>query len=131
MLQRLAPSWIFAIGLGLVAYGCAPAKPFIAPPNFTLKGVWEGNFTNAQGAIFPQTMVLEEEKNGRIRGRYVGSQGSENELSGQLSLPRVTFLLLGTEFTLSLVGEHEMGGWTDRAPGGGAAGRFHFTRKKQ
>lgn len=125
----------------LLHTGCAQTAPrFVPPPDFTLKGRWEGSFTNTSGTRFAQAMIIEEEAGGELRGRYVGFDRNNPALLGRelpggvrarLKLPDVVFTLSGVDFTLTLASENEMRGYTASAPGGGAAGWFEFTRKRQ
>ena len=125
----------------LLHTGCAQTTPrFVPPPDFSLKGRWEGSFTNTFGTRFAQEIIVEEETGGEVRGRYIGFDRNNPALlgrelqggvRGRVKLPDVVFTLSGVDFTLRLVSENEMRGHTASAPGGGAAGWFEFERKKQ
>jgi hypothetical protein len=49
-------------------------------------------------------MIIEEERGGELRGRYIGYRGNEvaGGLRGRLKLPDVVFTLQDTDFTLTL-----------------------------
>lgn len=138
-----APRAVLLLVLGIVLLatfkGCAtgadqPAASgpvFVAPPDFTLKGQWVGSFKDSAGAIFAQTMILEEQRDGEVRGRYIGYSGNEvmGGIRGKVKLPKITFTLLGKDFTVTLISGDTMAGWTWDSPGGGVPGKFEFTRQ--
>ncbi len=131
---RVPSALLLIVSLGVVSTSCAPTTPrFTAPPDFSLRGRWEGSFTNTLGARFAQTMIIEEERGDELRGRYIGYRGNEvaGGLRGRLKLPGVVFTLQDTDFTLTLISANEMRGYTSRSPGEGAAGSFEFTRRKE
>ena len=97
-------------------------------PDF--RGAWKGSFTNQQNGTFPQTMIIEEQEGDEIRGRYIGYRGNEipGGIRGRIKLPKVTIVLSGTSFDLTLERKDRLVGFTWRAPGDGAAGTFIFDR---
>jgi hypothetical protein len=129
------------LAAALIQTSCAPTTPrFLPPSDFTFKGRWEGSFTNTLGTRFAQAMIIEEQSGAELRGRYIGFDRANPALlgleiqggvRGRIKLPDVVFTLSGVDFTLTLISEDEMRGFTASAPGGGAAGWFEFRRKRE
>jgi hypothetical protein len=132
-MHRLCKSRILFLVIVVIslAPACATvpeAKPFTPGAGFSLKGAWDWTFTSASG-VYRQEMAIEDERDGEIRGTFVGYRGGRSQIRGKVRLPEVTFTLQGVDFTVTLVSEDRMEGWTWRSPGGGEAGQFVFVRK--